>query len=50
MSDTEEQIGFMKGKDNDKSKSEGLNKIELISKNLCQFIINKENDSTYHVD
>ena len=27
MSDTEEQIGVMKGKDNDKSNSEGLNEI-----------------------
>ena len=50
MGATEEQIGVMKGKDNDESKSEGLNEIELISKNLCQFIINKENDYTYHVD
>ena len=50
MNDTEEQIGVMKGKDNDESNSEGLNEIELISKNLCHFIINKEIDSTYHVD
>ena len=50
MNDTEEQIGVMKGKDNDESNSEGLNEIELISKNLCQFIINKEINSTYHVD
>ena len=30
--------------------SECLNEIELISKNLCQFITNKENDSMHHVD
>ena len=49
-SDTEEQIGVVKGKDNDESNSESLNEVELISKNLCQFIIKKENDSTHHVD
>ena len=30
--------------------SENLKEIELISKNLCQFISKNENNSTYHVD
>ena len=50
MSDTVKQIGGMKGKDDDESNSKGLNKIELVAKNLFQFMINKENDSTFHLD